>query len=103
MSKIFKLLALLTVTLSFTFSACSEDSPNIPDTPKPTPDTPKPIFDNIKFTGNGIIIEITPEGDLPNVTYPFLIQGNNMFLDKNLNGVKDAGEEIADKFKDNLS
>lgn len=85
------------------FSSCGEDSPNIPEVPTPTPEVPTPSFHNIKFSGNGIVFEIISEGNSPNATYPFTIEGSNMFLDKNLNGVKDSGEEIADNFKGDLT
>lgn len=127
----YKLLTLLAIVFSFVISSCSEESPNIPDVPKPTPETPKPkpetpkpepetpkpipetpeptpeipkpTFHNITFTGNGVVFEIEPEGSLSNVTYPFNIEGTNVFFDKNLNGVKDSGEELSNDFKGELS
>ncbi|MDO4779440.1 MAG: hypothetical protein Q3992_00265 [Bacteroides sp.] len=68
-------------------------------TPEPEPEPqPEPEPDN-----NYIQFEITPEGNKSDVTYPFIIEGINMFLDKNLNGVKDSGEEISDNFDGDLS
>lgn len=74
-----------------------------PKEPTPTPEPSTPSFHNIKFSGNGVVFEITPEGNSPNVTYPFIIKGKNMFLDKNLNGNKDTGEGIEDNFVGDLS
>ncbi|MDO4780766.1 MAG: hypothetical protein Q3992_07045 [Bacteroides sp.] len=106
----FMLLAITVAISVFTFSSCSEENPITPEVPKPNIPAPKPeetnpipSFHDIKFNGNGIVMEIKPVGYLGYVTYPFKIKGTNMFLDKNLNGIKDNGEEIKDDFEGNLT
>ncbi|MDO4780208.1 MAG: hypothetical protein Q3992_04200, partial [Bacteroides sp.] len=77
MCKKLSLVALLAIVFLFLFSGCGEDSPNIPDVPTPTPEVPTPSFHNIKFSGNGVVFEIISEGNYPNATYPFTIEGSN--------------------------
>lgn len=57
---------------------------------------PEPINNYIQF-------EITPKENMSEATYPFFIEGSNMFLDRNLNGKKDSGEEISDNFDGDLT
>lgn len=113
------ILLALTITISMSaLSSCSEGSPIIPEVPKPntpgkedpkvpTPEpeekNPIPSFHNIKLNGNGVVLEISSYGNLESATYPFKIEGTNMFLDLNANGTKDSGEEIGDKFSGDLS
>lgn len=103
-----KILSIALLAMFFLFSACSENPPIVPDIPKPTPEVPKPEkpnseFHNIKFNGNGIVLEIETENSLAEITCPFKLKGNDMFFDKNLNGIKDSDEKLSNNVTVNLS
>lgn len=79
---------------AFTLSACGDDEPSI--TPTPDPNTPNPGNETPIAEPNksSIVVTITPTGNLSKVSYPFGLMGSNIYLDKNNNGVEDAGEKV---------
>lgn len=94
MNKNIKSFLLVMVLGAFSLSACSDDEPYITPNPEPDNQTPKKETPIAEPNKSAIVVTITPTGSLNKVNYPFGLMGNNIYLDKNNNGIEDVGEKV---------